>query len=208
MIKLKWFYNSKILRKLTENYFKSIPGYKGIYSINMYGSVKSLKRIKDNGNSKFLSEDRILKSQLSKKGYYNTTLCKNGKCKTYRNSILVYRSFKPNSLFKPNEVIDHINNVPHDDHIWNLQKITYRQNNSKDKFGYTSKYVGVCWDVKRKKWRSNIKLSDKSVQLGRFNKEIDAAKMYQIALKNMDKYTNPKEFRELIRKKYTNRKVA
>jgi hypothetical protein len=49
----------------------------------------------------------------------------------------------------------------------------------------TSTYKGVCWDKKRKKWASNIRINSKTKFLGYFDNEIDASNAYQNKLKEL-----------------------
>lgn len=46
-----------------------------------------------------------------------------------------------------------------------------------------SNYKGVTWEKDRKQWKAAIKVNGKSINLGRFYDEKDAAKMYDIAAK-------------------------
>lgn len=80
--------------------------------------------------------------------------------------------------------IDHINRIRTDNRIENLRDPTCHSNNSgnqsaqKDK---SSKHKGVCWDKNRGKWISFIKKDGKSMFLGRFASESDAAMAYDDA---------------------------
>jgi ribosomal protein L15E len=59
-------------------------------------------------------------------------------------------------------VVDHIdNNIKTDNRLENLQLITQRENVSKDIKNTSSKYIGVCWHKKAKKWRSSIQINGK-----------------------------------------------
>ena len=62
----------------------------------------------------------------------------------------------------------------------------------------TSKYVGVCWHKKNNKWHTQITINGKQIHLGYFKCDMHAVVHYQKALANIDKYTNPKEFRKLL----------
>lgn len=42
----------------------------------------------------------------------------------------------------------------------------------------TSRFPGVCWDKKRKKWHTQIMLSGRIIHLGRYDIEEDAAETY------------------------------
>jgi hypothetical protein len=46
------------------------------------------------------------------------------------------------------------------------------------KDGSSSKYKGVHWDKSRNKWTTRIKVMYKSVYIGRFDTEEEAAKAY------------------------------
>lgn len=56
----------------------------------------------------------------------------------------------------------------------------------------TSKYVGVCWDKRRCRFESSIKVDGKKTNIGRFISEIDAAKSYDsfILTNNLDRKLN------------------
>lgn len=64
----------------------------------------------------------------------------------------------------------------------NLRVCTRTQNirSQKNKVG-TSKYKGVCWDRRDRKWYSQIRVNKKQIYLGLFNSEIDAAQAYDRA---------------------------
>lgn len=49
----------------------------------------------------------------------------------------------------------------------------------------SSKYKGVCWDKSKNKWVATMTHDKKSIYLGRFNNEIDAAKAYDAKAKEI-----------------------
>ena len=49
----------------------------------------------------------------------------------------------------------------------------------------SSKYVGVCFNKKRNKWRSAIIIEKERVTIGFYNTEIEAHNAYQQILKNI-----------------------
>jgi len=49
----------------------------------------------------------------------------------------------------------------------------------------TSKYKGVCWDKRNKKWGVTIQANKKKYHLGYFKDEIDAAKAYDKKAKKL-----------------------
>ncbi len=79
--------------------------------------------------------------------------------------------------------IDHIDHDIFNCMSVNLQKKTRGDNHrdSRKRVGSTSKYVGVSWGKREKKWRATIIINNKQKALGIFDCEEDAAKAYQIA---------------------------
>lgn len=78
--------------------------------------------------------------------------------------------------------VDHINHNGLDNRKINLRLVTHQQNimNSSGyrKVDKSSKYRGVTFDKERKKWMAKIRFNYRTIFLGRFDKEIDAAKKY------------------------------
>lgn len=83
------------------------------------------------------------------------------------------------------EVIDHINNNGLDNRRKNIRKCTWQQNamNMKPHKDSSSKYKGVFWHKKGKKWSAQIRVNGHRNHLGLFVKEIDAAIAYDNAAK-------------------------
>ena len=81
-------------------------------------------------------------------------------------------------------VIDHINHDGMDNRTANLRAATYSQNlcNRKKRSGAMySKYKGVHWHKLNKRWAARITFKKKTINLGYFSNEIDAAKAYDRA---------------------------
>lgn len=92
-----------------------------------------------------------------------------------------------------NDIIDHINNNKLDNRKSNLRIITRKQNamNRTSRKNSTSKYLGVCFDKKSNKWISYITINKKTIKLGRFNDESEAAKVRNEAtIKYFGEYGN------------------
>ncbi len=87
---------------------------------------------------------------------------------------------------------DHINGDGLDNRRCNLRLCTNQQNAANSKkysIPTSSKYKGVSWDKKNKKWRASIHVL-KTIFLGRFDSEEDAAKAYnEAAIKYHDKFS-------------------
>jgi len=77
----------------------------------------------------------------------------------------------------PENEMDHINRVRHDDRWVNLRAVTHMCNlrNVGIKSNNTSGITGVCFDKKNSKWLSYIILFGKFNNLGRYKNKIDAA---------------------------------
>jgi len=93
----------------------------------------------------------------------------------------------------PENQIDHINRVRDDNRIENLRDVTQSQNqwNRSIQTGRTSKYNGVVWHKRDKKWQAAIRINGKKKHLGYFVLEEDAARAYdRAALKYYGEYAN------------------
>jgi len=146
------------------------------YSVTKDGQVYSHNR------NKFLAE------HFDGRGYLKVNLYRHGKSFNFRVHKLVamaYLDYVPNG--KQDTVIDHIDNVKTNNNLSNLQIITNRENTSKDRVGYSSRYVGVSWCKHHEKWLCRISRNGKNKHLGYFNCEDTAHKVYQRALKNIEK---------------------
>lgn len=164
--------------------FKPIPGYKGIYEISNKGSVVSKKRIAISQKQRRVIKEKYLRAYIHKSGYLVVGLTKNKVQKLYKLHQLIAMAFlnhKPNGM---KTVVDHIDNNKLNNDLSNLQLISQRANRSKDRKG-SSKYTGVSWLKRDKKWYSSIQVNGKSIGLGYFDIEKEAAKAYQKALKEL-----------------------
>lgn len=82
-------------------------------------------------------------------------------------------------------LVDHRNGNGLDNRRANLRLATHRQNscNRPKKKNTSSRFIGVCFIKRRKRWMAGIKLHRKSIFLGYFKDEIDAARVYDAAAK-------------------------
>jgi hypothetical protein len=87
--------------------------------------------------------------------------------------------------YNGNDVIDHINGIKTDNRKNNLRVISRQQNamNKGSRNGTTSKYIGVSFYNKIKKWVAEIRVNDKKVYIGSFSDEKEAAKARDVAAK-------------------------
>ena len=79
--------------------------------------------------------------------------------------------------------VDHIDHDPLNNRRSNLRQCTRAQNcqNRAPKRSQRSKFKGVAWDARRKKWRAQIHVQRRQIGLGRFTDESEAARAYDRA---------------------------
>ncbi len=87
----------------------------------------------------------------------------------------------------PGQCTDHRNRDGLDNRKTNLRNCNHSQNmqNSKPQAGGTSKFKGVCWLSKRKKWQATIGQDYKMHVIGLFDSEVKAAKAYNKRAKEL-----------------------
>ena len=165
--------------------WKSIKDYDGIYEISNLGRVKSLKRIVKKEIYNINVSEKILKQTLNINKYLMVSLNKNGIKKNVKVHLLVAESFLNHKTDSTNKiVVDNIDNDKTNNKLENIQLITNRENCSKENRGF-SKYTGVGYAKRDKKWRAYICINNKFIHLGYFKSEIEAHNCYQNKLKNI-----------------------
>jgi hypothetical protein len=161
--------------------WKDIPDFKGYYQISNLGNVISLN----------YGKIRELKPRLvgyDGNQYLAVNLSKKGKVKSVKIHKLVALCFlNHTSKGYDGLVIDHIDSNKLNNRLDNLKLVTPRFNASKDKQSSSSKFTGVTWHKKSKKWQCQIYDNGKLNHLGLFNTEIEASKTYNNYLENMTK---------------------
>lgn len=153
-----------------------IPFYNENYYASNFGRIKSI-------NYNRTKQEGILKSSINKHGYYIVGLSNGKKTKTFAVHRLVAMAFLNHKPCGHELVVNHINFNKLDNRVENLEIITQRENSNMKHINSTSKYTGVFWDKKSKKWRASITIKCHNIYLGLFDSEHDAHLAYENAVK-------------------------
>lgn len=114
---------------MSEEIWKDIKGFEGLYQVSNLGQVKSLERFRKGENGSLVTvKEKILKPQINSNGYYQVGLCKNSKVKRYMVHRLVYEAF--NGQIPEDLQVNHINEVKTDNRLENLNLMTCKENNN------------------------------------------------------------------------------
>ena len=105
----------------TQEIWKDISGYEGLYQISNYGRVKSF-------NWRHWGYTRVLTPQLTANGYLHISLHKDKKIEQFYIHRLVAEAFVPNLDNKPE--VNHINEDKTDNRACNLCWMTHEENNN------------------------------------------------------------------------------
>ena len=152
--------------------FKDVKGYEGSYQVSNLGRVKSLK----------FDKEKILKAGVNANGYLQVNLFKDGKCKARKVHQLVAVAFLGHKPCGMKLVVNHIDIDKLNNNVSNLEIVTARENGNKKHLKSSSKYTGVCWDKRDKKWMAYIRINGKLKNLGYFTDELEASNAYQLKL--------------------------
>jgi hypothetical protein len=79
---------------------------------------------------------------------------------------------------RPGYTVDHKNRVKLDNRRENLRWATYSVQNSNRTVRGTSRYRGVVWRKRNKKWEAYAQKDGKNAYLGQYAREEDAARAY------------------------------
>lgn len=167
--------------------WKDVVGYEGLYKVSNMGRVYAMPKKWNVGLNGVTHEHdgKMLNQYSHKYGYKTLTLRKDKKAKGYSVHVLVAQAFLEHTPCGFKLVVDHVNNDPTDNRVENLQIVTHRFNVYKTKEQCSSRYKGVTYNKKLKKWISRITINGKLKHLGVFDCELKAYSVYQNALKEL-----------------------
>jgi hypothetical protein len=157
--------------------WKTIDGYKN-YQVSNLGNVRSL-------NYRRSGLTKVLNPIINSTGYYNINLYLDGVSNTRQVHQLVAIAFLGHTPCGFKFVVNHKNFIKTDNRLTNLEIVTNRENCNLKHIKSTSKYIGVYWNKRLKKWQSQIQIKSKKIYLGLYIYELDAHNAYQNALKSI-----------------------
>lgn len=116
-------------------------------------------------------------------------------------NILVHRLLMLDALDKSDierPCVDHLDRDPLNNRISNLRIVDYATNNrSRRVVGKSSRFPGVYWNKRSRKWQARIRVDKKHLNLGYFADERDAARAYRAAFKRVDDVADYEVWKEL-----------
>ena len=113
----------------TEEIWRSIEGYEGLYQVSSLGRVRSLNRYEICNGGTRLRKGRVLKPVTHNRGYLQVNLKRDGKQKMFLVHRLVGMSFQDIvGECKPEFEIDHKNTQRQDNRAANLHWVTRKGN--------------------------------------------------------------------------------
>jgi len=163
--------------------WKDVKGYEGVYIVSDLGNVNRIFSY-SNGTVK----NRSVSASIGDDGYRAVCLYVNNVRKRKRIHQLVAESFLNHESCGYEIVVDHIDNDPLNNNLSNLQLISQRENNSKDKWRHRMgdvKSLGV--QESGNKFSSMIGLNGVTYYLGSFSTELKASEAYR---KSLEDYNN------------------
>lgn len=172
-----------------EIFWQDIAETNNLYQINNLGQIKrkrhSVARISHKNNASMVLKEKILKNQILN-GYNACWIYCNGKSKCFYVHRLLAKYFLSNPLNYG--YVNHKDNNRLNNNLDNLEWCSFQQNcfqKYKYKKNASSKYKGVSWSKRDKKWGSKIGFNNKTINIGFFSAEKEAALAYNEKAKEL-----------------------
>jgi len=130
--------------------------------------------VSDDGRVTNVHTGKVLKPASNGRGYYHVVLTNSAGKKTFYVHRLVAIHFIDNPKNLPE--VNHKNSLRADNHVDNLEWASTRENvcHVFKNRTTTSKYTGVCYGAKQKKWIASISYQGRVKMIGYFTTEEDA----------------------------------
>ncbi len=106
--------------------WKDIQGYHGLYKVSNFGRVMTLPKKIKNGSGWQIRPEKILKGEITNRGYVKVTLHNNYKIERFSVHRLVALHFIENKYNKPQ--VNHKNGNKQDNYFENLEWATASEN--------------------------------------------------------------------------------
>ena len=157
----------------TDETWKDVPGYEGLYSVSNYGQIRSHDRLIDrtsSGQGTYELPGRILKARIDRDGYCLITLNSGFDPKTFKVHRIVAEAFIPNPKNLPH--VDHCDGDRGNNCLSNLKWSSVKDNLlSRHNVKQASGYRGVRM-TKTGRWQAycnNHQVGNKFVHIGVFD---------------------------------------
>lgn len=158
--------------KETEEIWKDIKGYEGIYQVSNKGRVKRLERdIIYKDGRKYHKKELILKGSLDNGGYPQVSLRGKGGMKVHR---LVAETFIPNPDNKPQ--VNHKDEVKTNNCVDNLEWMTAKENTN---YGTRTERARKALDEDARKAMGEAARKRLSKTVAQYTKDGDLIKVWQ-----------------------------
>jgi len=175
----KYIVDNNILNKKL-NFPNDYPNYKPVLIIKtLYENIKEndnlLRLLITSKPNEYVLID---KEDYDRIKYFKWCICKSGDVSAkIKNKTTRLHRFLTNTT-DPNIFIDHIDSNPLNNSKQNLRISNARKNshNKKKRHNTSSKYLGISFEKRKNKWKSQIKIDGIVIQIGHDKKEINAAK--------------------------------
>ena len=156
----------KNLEFRTEEIWKDIKGYEGIYQVSNLGRVRSLDRVTERGWKK---KGILLKPRLKRDGYVDVHLSFKGKDQSLKIHRLVAEAFMP--------IPEELKKWYGTQYLQINHKDENKQNNCVDNLEWCTAQYNSMWGTKRERQKEKIKKSVMQYDMdGTFIKKWDSIK--------------------------------
>jgi hypothetical protein len=137
------------------------------------------------GNVRNDNTGMSLKAGVTRNGYLQFHLSKNGECIKHYIHRLVAKAFIPNPENKP--FVDHVFNNVTDNRVEKLRWCTKEENQRNQQLSSrnTSGIKGVSWYKRNQKWCASIKHNGKRIHLGYFKTIEEARDVRQVKAREL-----------------------